>query len=400
MNPESDSNTKRIVTGLASAGGRLIRIGAIALLLYVVFMLVFAISNYSGTKSSLISHGASNATASLIAWAVMLIAAGLPTLALVRIFNWRGRPIDYAAAMILPLISWGIAQFPANFDQTGAALKYCSNRPDGTLFCLDHAGVDPITQTKLTPMSASLAEVEFRRNKGLVPKRIALPPAEIVFFDALTGQPKVWVHENDQGCFDIFDNPGVDPQSGEPLSQITKKVVRAIKECANGSLPNASNNGATNLLEPSRAQQTGAAVGQVDCKVFPILNMNAMTVETPYAGGCKHGMAEGQGSFTYRVHERVHSVKGEFHAGKLNGNATITQPDRAIEGEFRDNLLWNTITRGVLPGGIRFAAQIRDGAIFAMCRADKQEERNCTDREQLVETSYPPPDASQRDHRN
>src|SRR5665213_1042975 len=196
MSPEDDSNTKRIVTGLASAGGLLIRIGAIALLVYVVFMLVFAIYNYSGTKSSLISHGASNATASLIAWVVMLAASGIPTLALVRIFNWRGRLYDYAAAMFLPLISWGIAQFPANFDQTGAALKYCSNRPDGTLFCLDHAGVDPITQTKLIPMSASLAEVEFRRNKGLVPKRITLPLAEIVFFDALTGQPKVWVHED------------------------------------------------------------------------------------------------------------------------------------------------------------------------------------------------------------
>jgi hypothetical protein len=395
MSSEGDSSTKRLVTSLASAGGLLIRIGAIALLVYVALMLGFAIYNYSGTKSSLISHGASNATASLIAWAVMLVASALPALALVRIFNWRGRPYDYAAAMVLPLISWAIAQFPANFDQTGAALKYCANRPDGTLFCLDHAGVDPITQTKLIPMSASLAEVEFRRNKGLVPKRITLPLAEVVFFDTLTGQPKVWVHEDDQGCFDLFDNSGADPQSGEPLSKITKEIVRKVKECATGSVPKSSDKGAAIPPEPSIAQQTGEAVDQADCKVFPILNMSAMTIETPYAGGCKHGMAEGQGSFTYRVHERVHSVRGKFHAGNLNGNATITQPDRVIEGDFRNSLLWNTITRGVLPGGIRFAAQVRDGAIFAMCRADRHEERNCTDREQLMGTSGPPPSASQ-----
>jgi hypothetical protein len=243
-------------------------------------------------------------------------------------------------------------------------------------------------------VSASLAEVEFRRNKGLLPKRITLPLAEIVFFDALTGEPKVWVHGNDQGCFDIFDNPGVDPQSGETLTTITKQLARTIKECANASRLNTNYNGAPNALSPSRAQQTEAAIGQAGCKVFPVLNMNAMPIATPYAGGCKRGMAEGQGSFTYRFHERVHSVTGRFHAGKLSGNATITQPDRIIEGEFRDNLLWNTITRGVLPGGIRFAAQVRDGAIFAMCRSDRQEERNCTDREQLMGTSHPPPDAN------
>jgi hypothetical protein len=289
--------------------------------------------------------------------------------------------------MILPLISWGIAQFPANFDQSGAALKYCSNRPDGSLFCLDHAGVDPLTQTKLIPMNADLASVEFRRDKGLIPKRITLPVADISFFDPLSGEPKVWVHENDQGCFDMFDNPGVDPQSGDTLSPVTKDVVHALKECTDRTRANTHANDAGIILEPSKAQHVGSAGSRTDCKVFPILNMKTMSFGSPYVGGCKDGMAEGQGSFTYRVFERIHRVKGEFHGGKLNGNATITQPDRHIEGEFRDNLLWNTITRGVLPSGIRFAAEVRDGVVIEMCRADKQEEKNCSDRARLLGTS-------------
>jgi hypothetical protein len=233
MAPE-EPNGKRdhVMAGIARAGGSLLKIGSLALLVYVVAMSIFAISKYTTTKSTLLSYGISEATGSLIAWAVMLIAIGIPGLAIVRLFFFRGRPYNYVAAMILPLISWGMAQIPANFDQSGAALKFCSNRPDGTLFCLDHSGIDPLTQKKLVPINQDLADEEFRRKRGLAPKRIVQAVANIDFFDPLTGQPKVWVHQNDDGCIDMFDNPGADPQNGEPLSPITKEVVRRIKECA------------------------------------------------------------------------------------------------------------------------------------------------------------------------
>ena len=254
-------------------------------------MLIFAIFNYTGTKSSLISHGASSATASLISWAVMLIASGLPTLAIFRILNMRGRPYDYVAAMILPLISWGIAQFPANFDQTGAALKYCSPRPDNTLFCWTTPRYRSITQTKLVPMSSDVAAVEFRRDKGLVPRPITRPLTDVVFFDSLTGQPKVWVHENDDGCFDMYDNSGMDPQSGGAAIPSYKKGRSRDRGISKRSRHISNDNGAANLTEPIQAQQKGAAVGHTDCKVLPILNMSAMTIDTPYIGGCSHGLA-------------------------------------------------------------------------------------------------------------
>jgi len=237
MGPDNNSRGDRIITSITKAGGGLLKIGGIALLVYVVSMSIFAILKYSTTKSTLLSYGISDATGTLIAWAVMFIAIGIPGLAIIRLFIFRGRPYDYAVAMILPLISWGIAQIPANFDaQTGKALRYCSYRPDNSLFCLDRPGIDPLTQKKLVPMNPSLAELEFRKDRGLAPKRIAQPVANMVFFDPLTAQPKVWVHKNDQGCFDMFDNPGVDPQSGDPLSPITKEAVRLIKECEKKAL--------------------------------------------------------------------------------------------------------------------------------------------------------------------
>lgn len=227
-------------TPLKTAGG-ILKVISLVLLTYVVGVSIYAIFQYGTTKSKLLTYGLTDATASLIATAAMLIALGLPSFAVFRIVIHRGRALDYAAALVLPLLAWGIAQLPANFDaRTGAALKYCATRPDDSLFCLDRPGIDPLTQKQLAPMSQSLAEVQFRKDRGLVPKRITDSPSDIVFFDPLTAQPKVWVLHNDQGCYDMFDNPGAHPQTGEQLQPATKDIVRLINQCTKRDASNLS----------------------------------------------------------------------------------------------------------------------------------------------------------------
>lgn len=232
--PGSWAHTGSGLAGQAArVGGGALKVVGIVLLVYVVGMAIFVLSRYSTTKSTLLSYGWTDATSSLLAWTVMLIATAVPALAIVRIVFLRGRAYDYAAAMLFPLISWGMAQIPANFNaSTGAALKFCASRPDNSLFCLDHAGVDPLTQKKLVPMDTALADLEYRRSKGLVPERILKPVADVVFFDPLSAQPKVWVHKNERGCFDMFNNPGADPQSGEQLIPATKEIVRQLRQCS------------------------------------------------------------------------------------------------------------------------------------------------------------------------
>lgn len=239
MLPQDDPTSwrDRIGRHSAQAGGTFVKIASIGLLVYVVAMSIFAFAKYTTTKSMLLSHGISDATSTLLAWAVMFIGIGIPGLAILRLFIFRGRLYDYGAAMILPLIFWGMAQIPANFDaKTGKPLKFCSSRPDGTLFCLDHPGIDPLTQQKLLPINQQIADIEFRKDKGLAPKRIARPVADIVFFDPLTGQPKVWVSKSNQGCFDMFDNRGINPQTGEELHPVNAEIVRSIKECPGKAL--------------------------------------------------------------------------------------------------------------------------------------------------------------------
>lgn len=234
------NSTETSGTALKTAGG-ILKLISLVLLTYVIGVSIYALFQYDTTKSKLLTYGLTDATASLIATAAMLIALGLPTFAVFRIAVHRGRAIDYAAVLILPLLSWGIAQLPANFDaRTGEALKYCATRPDGSLFCLDRPGIDPLTQKQLAPMSQSLAELQFRKDRGLVPKRITGSLSEIVFFDPLTAQPKVWVLNNGQGCYDMFDNPGAHPQTGEQLQPVTKDIVRLINQCTKRDASNLS----------------------------------------------------------------------------------------------------------------------------------------------------------------
>lgn len=254
----TENSADRTVAGLAKAGSGLLKLVGIVLLVYVVGIAIFGVFHYSTTRSKLLTYGLSDATGSLVAWAVMLVAFGLPAFAIFRIIMFRGKPYHYAAAMILPLISWGIAQIPANFDATtGEALKYCARRPGGELFCLDRPGIDPLTQQPLAQIDAKLAERQFREERGLLPKRIAHAVEAIQFFDPLSDQnkpePKVWVSRNDQGCYDLFDNPGVHPQTGDPLLPVTKDIVRTIMQCVKTAKVGKSGQPSTTNTYPPRA---------------------------------------------------------------------------------------------------------------------------------------------------
>lgn len=217
----------------ASLPSKIAKVLAAGLLVYVVGLTIYALSSYASTRSKLLTYGLSDATATFLGVSAMLVALGLPAMAVVRIAMWKPRALDYVAALLLPALYWGIAQLPAKFDAvTGEALIYCAARPDGTRFCLDRPGVDPLTQRPLEKMSSQLAEEDFRRDKDLLPRRLTTPVADIAFFDSLTGKPRVWISKNDSGCYDLFNNPGVNPQTGDRLEPVTKAIVQVVKRCA------------------------------------------------------------------------------------------------------------------------------------------------------------------------
>jgi hypothetical protein len=119
-------------------------------------------------------------------------------------------------------------------------------------------------------------------------------------------------------------------------------------------------------------------------------NKSIVRVLTPYRGGCKDGLAEGQGSYTIAGEggQLIVGFNGNFRNGKLNGHATVTksflnqQPFEIHKGEFRQDNLWKGITwvaEASLHGGSG-VAEFRGAERVAFCRTDGKDELNCTDR--------------------
>lgn len=77
----------------------------VALALYVLVSVGFAIYQFSSTKAELVSRGVSTSTAGLLAWMVLLAACALPVFAMARIVLAKATRWDYGAAMVCPLIS-------------------------------------------------------------------------------------------------------------------------------------------------------------------------------------------------------------------------------------------------------------------------------------------------------
>lgn len=135
-------------------------------------------------------------------------------------------------------------------------------------------------------------------------------------------------------------------------------------------------------------QQLGPAVTQRECKVF--LPKENLVFATPYKGECKGELAEGRGSYSFKLPTVpvVWNVTGQFHDGKLNGHATISteakfNTEEHSEGEYRDNRRWNTTSRRSSSNGL-VAEEFRNGVLFARCSTDSRYmEVNCTDRERL-----------------
>ena len=228
----------------------------IVLLIYLLALAAYGYYQYDGTRSRLLTYGLTNATATLIASAVLLVAFSIPAFSIFRIIASRGKPVDYAFALVLPLVSWATSLIPANFDATsGKVLRFCAERFDGSMFCLDHEGIDLVTRRTLMPMDEKSAELEFRREKGLAPKAVTEDIARIVFFDPLNGRAKIFFARSESGCFDLFDNPGIDSRSGDKLVPATKDLITQLKVCRRA--------GFTQPAQPAATVQTPAELPRV-----------------------------------------------------------------------------------------------------------------------------------------
>lgn len=219
--------TGNAVTAMGWLGLATLIVGSI----FLLGNISYAIYKFADTKYALLGRGANEATAQFLAWVVVITACSISFIPILRIVFWRPKRTDFALALATPLITFAISLIPANFGPDGRPLQFCATRPNGEQFCLDHKGVDPLTGITLEAVTSGSAIEQLRRKDNLLPQPVATAPEHTHFFDSLNGKPKVWYSRRDDGCFDLFNQSGVHPTTGEPLLEVNRDIVKQVFAC-------------------------------------------------------------------------------------------------------------------------------------------------------------------------
>jgi signal transduction histidine kinase len=95
----------------------------------------------------------------------------------------------------------------------------------------DLMGYNPRTGEELVPVTRQIADEwtsdeQLRQQEAhrVAPKRISNPETT-VFFDPITGEPKVWYWHSDKGEWEFYDNKGFHPRNGDPLQVVNRDVL-------------------------------------------------------------------------------------------------------------------------------------------------------------------------------
>jgi TPR repeat protein len=97
----------------------------------------------------------------------------------------------------------------------------------------DSPGFQPQTGDKLQIVTREVIEEWKDKQKNptapmRAPNKVDIT-ADTVFFDPVTGNPRLWYWRRDSGEYEFFDGPGFHPQNGETLKPFTKDSLTQYK---------------------------------------------------------------------------------------------------------------------------------------------------------------------------
>ena len=129
-----------------------------------------------------------------------------------------------------------LLEVEAPFDPlTGKPKVWYWKNPTGSYEFFDNEGFHPGTGERLIPITREFfADWKSHVGTGKIPARITEDDvAKIIFFDPLTGEPRVWFWKSPSGSYELFDNEGYHPGTGDHLQPVTKEVVGELKQPPN-----------------------------------------------------------------------------------------------------------------------------------------------------------------------
>jgi hypothetical protein len=130
---------------------------------------------------------------------------------------------------------------PDFFDpRTGEPIIWFWRAKSGTIEIFNLMGFHPETGEELQPITRDVVDQfkeqlarkmqeekraqEEEERKRRPPQRI--DPDGIVFFDPVTGEPRIWFWRGKLGEYEFYDKPGYHPRTGDPLKIITREDIR------------------------------------------------------------------------------------------------------------------------------------------------------------------------------
>jgi len=129
---------------------------------------------------------------------------------------------------------------PTFFDvRSGEPSIWYFKGKDGTIEIFDLMGFHPDTGEDLQPITREVVEawkVQNADRRRREAEKLRRPPQRIddsegfAFFDARTGEPRVWYWRSSNGEYEFYDNRGFHPRTGEPLAIITPQAIAAWKQ--------------------------------------------------------------------------------------------------------------------------------------------------------------------------
>ncbi|MBR1145209.1 tetratricopeptide repeat protein [Bradyrhizobium sp. AUGA SZCCT0431] len=122
---------------------------------------------------------------------------------------------------------------PAFFDPvSGEPIIWFAKTDAGRVELFDLMGFHPQTGEELKPVDKPSVD-EWRRQSSKVVRRMPnrVPdPDKYGFFDALSGNPKVWFWVSEASEYEFFDGPGFHPTSGDEFKVITREKIAAWRQ--------------------------------------------------------------------------------------------------------------------------------------------------------------------------
>ena len=214
-----------------------VRIAVIVVVLALLAWPLFIVANWMTARS--VYHHFVGSVSETLGWNrylihALVLACLVPFFYGVKLFFSplsRARRSTGALLLTGMSIAYNLAFYFATRDLAfgfghGQVLKYYARTDKGIVF-YDRPGFDQATGQELKPVTRDVIRELTLLQEGPLTK---VDPAGAAWFNPYTGKPQLWYYRFPDGELEFYNKPGMHPQTGDPLSPVTRELFLSWRE--------------------------------------------------------------------------------------------------------------------------------------------------------------------------